>query len=77
MSSIQVILFGAQQFELPPHDTYAKFVGGLLKAIVHKYMTIIIHTFQHVSGVRIVSHSVVLFLGVVFKDTLSEELAFK
>lgn len=76
MSSIQVILFGAQQFELPPHDTYAKFDGGLLKAIVHKYMTII-HTFKHVSGVRIVSNFVFLFLGVVFIDTLSEELAFK
>lgn len=75
MSSIQVILFGVQQFELPPHYTYAKF-DGLLKAIVHKYMTII-HTFKHVSGVRIVTNFVVLFLGVVFKDTLSDELAFK
>lgn len=76
MSSIQVFLFGVQQFELPPHDTYAKFDGGLLKAIAHKYMTIS-HTFKHVSGVRIVSNFVVLFLGVSFKDTLSNELAFK
>lgn len=77
MSSIQVILFGAHRFELPPHDTYVRFDGGLLKAIVHKYMTII-HTFKHVpETVRIVSNFVVLFLGVVFKDTLSDELAFK